>query len=69
MPHSWTCIEKPNEHGAFLQSGLFLLAKKFPALQPRARFGCPRCMVERKQGWMRPATETEAACLSQPMEH
>lgn len=61
MPLAWTCISYPEIHGSFLQAGLDTLSALFGALQPRDRYGCPRCIAAGEPGWMKPATETEAA--------
>lgn len=58
MALAWSCIQFPASHGSFPQVGLDMLAKEFPELQPRNRYGCPRCYTDNKPGWMRP---TEAA--------
>lgn len=57
-PHAWTCLDHPASHGSFPQAGLDMLAGIAPDLQPKNRYGCPRCVAEHKPGWMRP---TEAA--------
>lgn len=61
MPHAWLCTAHPEAHGAFPQAGLDTLSAIYGALQPRDRYGCPICLSQGQPGWMRAATETEAA--------
>lgn len=60
MSRAWTCISDPDSHGSFLQAGLDALSARYGALQPRDRYGCPRCIAAGQPGWMRPASSTEA---------
>lgn len=61
MPIAWSCCREPEEHGAFLQSGLLELAEHQPDMQPPRRFGCPVCIAQGHEGAVRPATSAEAA--------
>lgn len=59
MVAAWTCLEEPQRHGSFPQSGLDTLSALYGALQPRDRYGCPVCFAAGKEGWVRPASSDE----------
>lgn len=64
MPAAWTCEAEPARHGSFLQLGLDNLSALYGALQPRNRYGCPICLARGLDGWMRAASEPEAARIA-----
>lgn len=64
MPAAWACLAEPERHGPFPQQGLEMLAWVAPELQPPNRFGCPVCFAVGQSGWLRPATESEAARIA-----
>jgi hypothetical protein len=61
MANRWMCIDHPASHGSFPQAGLDYLAAMAPALQPKDRYACPKCIAIGNPGWMRP---TEVARLA-----
>lgn len=63
MPWAWTCIEHPASHGHFPQAALDHLAAIAPKMQPRNRYGCPKCIAFDKPGWMRPTFSEETGGL------